>query len=152
VRGPHMFLEYLNKPEETAAAKSGGWLHTGDMGHRDENGYLFITDRKKDVVISGGFNVYPREVENVIDQHPDVLECCVVGLPDDKWGERVTAVLVVAGSVADPDALAAEITAMVKNAKGSVYTPKSVVFVDSIPLTAVGKYDKRALVARLSQS
>jgi fatty-acyl-CoA synthase len=152
VRGPHVFLEYLNKPVETAAAKVDGWLHTGDIGHRDENGYLFITDRKKDMVITGGFNVYPREVELVIDQHPDVAQCCVVGLPDEKWGERVTAVIVAASSVKDRNRLSAEVIAMTKSAKGSVYAPKSVVFVDELPLTTVGKVDKKALVARFGSS
>ena len=152
VRAPNMFLEYLKKPEQTAATKVDGWLRTGDMGHRDENGYIFITDRKKDVVITGGFNVYPREVETVIDGHPDVLQCCVVGLADDKWGERVTAVIVVADRVTDQNALAAEVIDMVRTAKGSIYAPKSVVVVDSIPLTAVGKYDKKTLVATLSSA
>lgn len=149
IRGPHMFLEYLNKPEQTAEAKVDGWLHTGDMGHIDEDGYLFITDRKKDVVITGGFNVYPREVESVIIEHPDVAQCCVIGLADDKWGEQVTAVVVAAEGVADHDELAAQVIAMVREAKGPVYTPKSVVVLDAIPLTAVGKYDKKALVSQL---
>lgn len=152
IRGPHMFMEYLNKPEQTAEAKIDGWLHTGDMGHIDEDGYLFITDRKKDVVITGGFNVYPREVEAVIVEHPDVSQCCVVGLADDKWGEQVTAVVVVSEGVTDRSKLAAELIAMVREAKGSVYTPKSVVVVDEIPLTAVGKYDKKLLVSELSSS
>lgn len=151
VRGPHVFLEYLNKPAETAATKRGGWLHTGDVGRRDASGHIYIMDRIKDMIITGGFNVYPREVEDVLDQHPHIREVCVVGVPDDKWGERVTAVLVV-DHTADKKALAEEVRALVKDKKGSVYSPKSVHFVDSMPLTSVGKLDKRALIARLASS
>lgn len=152
VRGPHMFRKYLNKPTETEAALVNGWLRTGDAGFRDERGYLFITDRKKDVVITGGFNVYPREVENVITLHEQVQECCVVGLPDPKWGEQVTAAVVVRRGIGDLHALAEEIIASVRTAKGPVYAPKSVVFIDAVPLTAVGKYDKKALVRQLLSS
>jgi fatty-acyl-CoA synthase len=151
VRGPHVFKEYLNKPAETAAAKRGGWLHTGDVGRRDADGFVYIVDRIKDMIITGGFNVYPREVEDVLVQHPQVRDSCVVGLPDDKWGERVTAVL-VADPAADRDILAAEVTAMVKARKGSVYAPKSVHFVDTMPQTSVGKFDKRALIRMLASS
>ncbi len=151
VRGPHVFLEYLNKPAETAAAKRGGWLHTGDVGRRDTNGYIYITDRIKDMIISGGFNVYPREVEDILDQHPQIREACVIGLPDEKWGERVTAVLVVQDGV-DHDALATEVKALVREKKGPVYAPKSVHFVDAMPLTTVGKVDKRVLVKLLAAS
>jgi fatty-acyl-CoA synthase len=139
----------LNKQEETATALAGGWLHTGDVGHIDERGYLYITDRKKDMIISGGFNVFPREIEDVVASHPHVKQCCVVGIPDDKWGERVTAV-VVPREGADRDVLAEEIRALVRDKKGPVYAPKSVEFVDAIPQTSVGKFDKKALVSFLS--
>ncbi len=151
VRGPHVFLEYLNKPAETAAAKRGGWLHTGDVGRRDASGQIYITDRIKDMIISGGFNVYPREVEDVLDQLPQVREVCVIGLPDDRWGERVTAVLVVQEGV-DQEALAADVMALVRDKKGPVYAPKSVHFVEAMPLTTIGKVDKRALVTLLASS
>ncbi len=151
VRGPHVFLEYLNKPEETAEAKHGDWLHTGDIGRRDAGGYLHIVDRKKDMIISGGFNVYPKEIEDVLDQHPLIRAVSVIGLPDEKWGERVTAVVVSAAG-ADRDELRASIVALVREKKGPVFAPKTVEFVDEIPLTTVGKYDKRALVASLSKS
>jgi fatty-acyl-CoA synthase len=151
IRGPHSFLGYLNRPAETEAAMTGGWLHTGDIGRRDHHGFLYITDRKKDMIISGGFNVYPREVEDVLDTHPLVKECCVVGLPDEKWGEQVTAVLVVSADT-DRNALAQELIALVKQKKASVYAPKSVFFVDAIPLTSVGKYDKKALVHQFSRT
>jgi fatty-acyl-CoA synthase len=103
------------------------------------------------VIISGGFNVYPREVEDVLDAHPLVRECCVVGLPDDIWGERVTAVVVADGD-RDQAELGKELIALVKQRKGSVLAPKSVVFVDHIPQTSVGKYDKRALARQLQQA
>jgi len=151
VRGPHVFLEYLNKPAETAAAKRGGWLHTGDVGRRDSSGHIYIMDRIKDMIITGGFNVYPREVEDVLCQHPQIREVCVVGIPDDKWGEQVTAVLVAEQAV-DQVALAEELRALVKEKKGSVYSPKAVHFVDAMPLTSVGKLDKRALITRLATS
>jgi fatty-acyl-CoA synthase len=149
VRGPHVFLEYLNMPTETAEAKLRGWRHTGDIGRRDANGYIHLVDRKKDVIISGGFNVYPKEVEDVLDQHPLIKEACVIGLPDDKWGERVSAVIVAAPG-ADRESLAAAAVALVREKKGAVYAPKTVEFVDAIPLTTYGKYDKRALVASLA--
>jgi fatty-acyl-CoA synthase len=148
VRGPHRFLEYLNKPQETAEALAGGWLHTGDIGRIDERGYLFITDRKKDMIISGGFNVFPREIEDVVASHPAVRQCCVVGVPDDKWGERVTAVVVSVDGT-DATVLSEEIRSLVRERKGPVYAPKSVVFVDRIPETSVGKFDKKALVSFL---
>ena len=146
-----MFLEYLNKPEETAAAKRGGWLHTGDIGRRDANGYLHLVDRKKDMIVSGGFNVYPKEVEDVLDQHPSIREVCVIGLPDEKWGERVAAVIVPQPDV-DRDAVAAEAVSLVREKKGPVYAPKTIEFIEAIPLTTYGKYDKKALVASLTES
>ena len=148
VRGPHVFLEYLNKPDETAEAKRGAWLHTGDLGRRDADGYIHLVDRTKDMIISGGFNVYPREVENVLDQHPLIEQVCVVGLPDEKWGERVAAVI-VAKPGTNRETLAADAVSLVREKKGSVYAPKTVEFVEAIPLTSVGKYDKRALIASL---
>jgi len=151
VRGPHVFLEYLNKADQTAEAKRGGWLHSGDIGRRDADGYLHLVDRKKDMIISGGFNVYPKEVEDVLDRHPLIREVCVIGLPDDKWGERVAAVI-VAKPDADREALAGEAVSLVREKKGPVYAPKTVEFVDAIPLTTYGKYDKKALVASLGSS
>jgi len=133
---------YWNRPEETAAALRGGWLCTGDVARSDERGYLYIVDRKKDMIISGGYNVYPKEVEAALFTHPAVRDACVIGVPDDKWGEAVKAVVVL-----DPAARvdAATLIDWVKAAKGSVNSPKTVDFVDAIPLTAVGKHDKPAL-------
>ncbi|MFT4083207.1 MAG: AMP-binding protein [Nocardioides sp.] len=142
VRGPNVMLGYLDKPDETAAALRGGWLCTGDIGVRDERGYFSIVDRKKDMIISGGFNVYPKEIEQVLFAHPSVADACVVGIPDPKWGEAVKAVIVARdGAQTSP----AELIDFVKERKGSVLAPKSVEFVDAIPLTSVGKHDKKAV-------
>jgi fatty-acyl-CoA synthase len=138
-RGPHLMREYWNKPEETAEALRDGWLHTGDLARRDEQGYLYIVDRTKDLIISGGFNVYPKEIEQALFSHPAVRDACVIGVPDDKWGEAVKAVVVADGVDA------AALQAWVKERKGSVMTPKSIDFLAEIPLTALGKHDKPAL-------
>jgi fatty-acyl-CoA synthase len=142
VRGPNVTLGYINKPEETAAALRDGWLCTGDIGVRDEQGYFYIVDRKKDMIVSGGFNVYPKEVEQTLFGHPAVRDVCVVGVPDEKWGEAVKAVVVVDANAATTSA---ELIEFVKEHKGSVLAPKSVDFVDAIPLTSIGKHDKKAL-------
>jgi fatty-acyl-CoA synthase len=145
VRAPLVMTGYHNKPEQTAEALKDGWLHTGDVAVRDADGFLRIVDRKKDMIISGGFNVFPREVEDVIGTHPGVASCAVIGVPDEKWGEAVKAVVVPRpGATIDP----AEIIALVREKKGVVQTPKSVDFVDAIPLTAIGKPDKKALRVR----
>src|SRR4029453_10737211 len=91
VRAPHAMAEYWKRPEQTAETLKNGWLHTGDIARTDERGYMFILDRKKDMIVSGGFNIFPREVEDVLTQHADVAMCAVVGGPDDKWGEGATA-------------------------------------------------------------
>ena len=145
VRGPLVMKGYLNKPEQTAAAFEHGWLHTGDVARADADGYLTIVDRKKDMIITGGFNVYPREVEDVISSHPAVSAVAVIGVPDERWGESVKAVVVARpGHEVDPD----ELVALVKEHKGSVQAPKSVDLVDAIPLSPLGKPDKKALRAR----
>lgn len=145
VRGPLVMAGYHNLGDQTAEAFKGGWLHTGDVGRFDDDGFLYIVDRKKDMIITGGFNVFPREVEDVIAGHPSVAQVAVIGVPDDTWGEAVKAVVVPReGQEVD----AAELTALVKKAKGSVNAPKTVDVVDSIPLSPVGKPDKKALRAR----
>ena len=142
VRGPLLMAGYLNKPEETAAAFEGGWLHTGDVAVRSADGFLRIVDRKKDMIITGGFNVYAREVEDVIVEQPGVRQAAVIGVPDPKWGETVKAVVVL-----EPGATitAEEIIAAVRSRKGAVQAPKSVEFIDAIPVTPIGKPDKKAL-------
>ncbi len=94
-RGPHVMLGYWNRPDETAASLRDGWLCTGDVARADERGYLYIVDRKKDMIISGGFNVYPKDVESALFAHPAVRDACVIGVPDEKWGEAVKAVVVL---------------------------------------------------------
>jgi fatty-acyl-CoA synthase len=145
VRSPLVMNGYWNQPEQTAAALRGGWLHTGDMARKDAHGYYYLVDRRKDMVISGGFNVYPKEVEDVIAHHPAVAAVAVIGVPDEHWGEAVKAVVVVRpGAQAQAD----ELRDLVRQAKGAVCTPKTVDFVAALPLTALGKPDKKALRAR----
>jgi fatty-acyl-CoA synthase len=145
VQGPLVMRGYWNKPEQTEEALHGGWLHTGDVARADDEGYLTIVDRKKDMIVSGGFNVFPREVEDVLSSHPAVGAVAVIGVPDDKWGEAVKAVVVLR-----PDAEVAmdELAALVKERKGAIHAPKTVDFVDAIPLSPLGKPDKKALRAR----
>jgi fatty-acyl-CoA synthase len=145
VRGPLVMQGYWNKPEQTAEALAGGWLHTGDIAREDDEGYYTIVDRKKDMIVSGGFNVFPREVEDVISSHPSVAAVAVIGVPDDRWGEAVKAVVVPRpGS----EIVAEELIDLVKKAKGSVHAPKSVDVAESIPLSPLGKPDKKALRAQ----
>ncbi|MGU7778859.1 class I adenylate-forming enzyme family protein [Burkholderia sp. PU8-34] len=142
VRGDLVMKGYYNAPDKTADTIVDGWLHTGDIGHLDAEGYLHITDRKKDMIISGGFNVYPSEVEQVIWAHPAVQDCAVIGVPDDKWGEAVKAVVELnAGQSVSAD----ELVALCKEKLGSVKTPKSVDFVAALPRSTVGKVLKKDL-------
>lgn len=145
VRGPLVMQGYKDMPEQTAEAMSGGWLHTGDIGRLDEEGFLYIVDRKKDMVVSGGFNVFPREVEDVLSLHEAVAQVAVIGVPDQKWGEAVKAIIVLKPGVQESPALTADLVQRVKDAKGSAQAPKSVDYVTAIPLTAVGKPDKKVL-------
>jgi fatty-acyl-CoA synthase len=145
VRGPLVMDGYWRRPEETAEALRDGWLHTGDVARRDDEGFLFLVDRKKDMIVTGGFNVYPREVEDVLLAHPGVGQAGVIGVPDERWGEAVTAFVVPRdGAVLDPDALREHVRAR----KGGVQAPKRVEVVAALPLTPLGKPDKRALRAR----
>lgn len=144
VRGPGVMRGYRNDPEQTAAAFAGDWLHTGDMAVKDERGFIYIVDRKKDMIISGGFNIYSREVEDVIAQMPSVAVVAVIGVPDEHWGEAVKAVIVARpGTQVDPSA----VIDLVRRQKGPHQAPKSVDIVTRLPLTSVGKIDKKALRA-----
>ncbi|XSC47540.1 AMP-binding protein [Bradyrhizobium sp. RDT10] len=144
VRAPHVMAEYWKRPETTDETLRSGWLHTGDIARSDERGYMFILDRKKDMIVSGGFNIFPREIEDVLSQHVDVAMVAVVGIPDDKWGEAVTAVVVAReGTRPSPD----ELIELVKSRKGSAHAPKHVKFVSELPMTGVGKIDKKMLKA-----
>jgi acyl-CoA synthetase (AMP-forming)/AMP-acid ligase II len=136
VRGPLVMAGYYRNPEATAAASAYGWHHTGDIGYLDDDGFLFIVDRAKDMVITGGFNVYSTEVEQALMAHPDVQDCAVIGLPDEKWGERVTAVVQAkTGHDVDP----VEIAAFVKQRIGGVKAPKQVEVWPDLPRSKVGK-------------
>ncbi len=142
VRGPLLMVGYLNRPEETEKVFDGGWLHTGDMARLDGEGYLYLVDRAKDMIISGGFNVYSSEVENCLALHPAVAVSAVIGAPDPKWGEAVTAIVVrKAGATVSET----ELMAFVAERKGVVNAPKIVVFEHELPLTAIGKLDKKAI-------
>ena len=133
---------YYKNPEATAQANAHGWFHTGDLGYRDRDGYYYIVDRIKDMIITGGFNVYSTEVEAAVLTHPDVQECAVIGVPHEKWGEAIKAVVELKpGRTLDADALIAHC----KAALGSVKAPKSVDFVEEIPRSPVGKVMKRDL-------
>src|ERR1700712_1014743 len=133
VSGPLLAGGYWQLPEETARTFKDGWLRTGDMAREDEDRFYFIVDRVKDMIVTGGFNVFPREVEDVIAEHPSVAQVCVVGTPDDKWGEAVTAVVVLredaARDEAAVEAMTAEVQSAVKDRKGSVQSPTRVVIV-----------------------
>jgi acyl-CoA synthetase (AMP-forming)/AMP-acid ligase II len=142
VRGDIVMKGYYKEPEKTAEAIIDGWLHTGDVGHIDAEGFLHITDRKKDLVISGGFNVYPSEVEQVLWAHPAVLDCAVIGVPDENWGEAVKAIVELKpGHTVEAD----ELIALCKEKLGSVKTPKTVDFIATLPRSAVGKVLKKSL-------
>ena len=144
-RGPLVMAGYYKNPDATAEASRHGWHHTGDVGYLDSDGYLYIVDRLKDMIITGGFNVYSAEVEQALLAHPAVLDCCVIGLPDDKWGERVTAVLQLRpGHAVTPD----EVRAFVKERIGSVKTPKQVEIWPDLPRSRVGKVLKSELKSR----
>jgi acyl-CoA synthetase (AMP-forming)/AMP-acid ligase II len=142
VRGDLVMKGYWNKPDATAKALRGGWLHTGDIGSLDRDGYLYITDRKKDMIISGGSNIYPREIEEVICQHAAVFEVSVIGVPDDKWGEAVKALVVTHPGAS---ATEADIIEHCKRHLGSYKKPQSVEFLPALPKNAYGKVLKREL-------
>jgi len=143
VRGDNVMLGYWNRPEETAKAIVGGWMHTGDGGYMDEDGFVYIVDRIKDMIITGGENVYSTEVENVVAQHPAVQQCAVIGIPHPQWGEAVHAVVVVKpGTTLQPD----ELIAFCKERIGHYKCPRSVeVRTEALPLSGAGKILKREL-------
>lgn len=140
LRSPYVMAGYHNKPDQTNETLVNGWLRTGDIGRMDEHGYVYLLDRASDMIISGGMNVYTTEVEDVIDQHPDVNQVAVIGIPDDDWGEAVHAVIIPEGEVT-----AADIHAFADDNLADYKKPKSIDFVESIPETPYGKMDKKAL-------
>src|SRR5579859_426099 len=142
-RGPNIMQSYYNLPEETATALRNGWLHTGDMGRFDEDGYLYIVERKKDLIIRGGFNIYPRDIEEVLTTHPAVIEVAVVGVPSERMGEEVKAFVVTRAPV-DAETLMAYCREQLANYK----TPSQIEFVQALPRNAIGKIDKKELRKR----
>ncbi|SPB14596.1 AMP-dependent synthetase [Caballeronia novacaledonica] len=145
VRGPNVMLGYWNKPEATTEALRGGWMHTGDGGYMDADGYLFLVDRLKDMIISGGENIYSAEVEKALAGCPVVGQCAVIGVPHEKWGESVHAVIVLKpGASATLESIQSHCRELIAGYK----IPRSVDFVDALPMTSVGKIAKNELRAR----
>ncbi|MGC0422961.1 long-chain-fatty-acid--CoA ligase [Embleya sp. AB8] len=141
-RGNHVMIGYWNRPAETEQALRDGWMHTGDLGFMDAEGYLTVVDRLKDMIVTGAENVYSAEVENAINAHPDVAGCAVIGLPDPRWGERVHAVVVPhPGHRPTAEVLRAHVKTLIAGYKA----PRTVEFVDALPLTAAGKVQKSVL-------
>src|SRR5690606_28621913 len=148
VRGDTVMRGYWRNEEATVKTIVDGWLHTGDIGHLDEDGFLTLTDRSKDVIISGGTNIYPREVEDVLISHPAVAEAAVIGLPDPEWGEIVVAVIAARGdAVLRED----ELEALCRSRIASFKKPRRYVFLAELPKNAYGKILKRELREQLSQ-
>jgi long-chain acyl-CoA synthetase len=146
LRAPNVMAGYFNRPEETAAALTeDGWLRTGDGGYLDDEGYLFLTDRIKDMIVSGGENVYPIEVEEALAQHPAVEDVAVIGVPDERWGETVKALVVLRNGSA---ATAGELIAFARERLAGYKLPRSIDFVDTLPRTPSGKVLKRKLRER----
>jgi acyl-CoA synthetase (AMP-forming)/AMP-acid ligase II len=141
--GPHVMLCYYRDEKRTSDALYDGWMHSGDIGVFDDEGYLYIVDRLKNLIIRGGLNIAPVEIENVIYRHPGVLEVAVVGAPDEEWGERIVAVVArtTSGTVTEQ-----EILDLCRESElASIKRPEEVRFVDSLPKNAVGKIDKSAV-------
>lgn len=147
VRGPNVMKGYYKMPEETAVALRDGWLYTGDMARRDEEGYFYIVDRKKDLIIVGGYNVYPREIEEVLFEHRDVVEAAVIGVPDSNFGEAVHAFVVVKDD-AEKDAASIEQYCAKRLAKYKV--PTQIEFLDELPKNATGKILRRNLIEHVT--
>jgi len=142
LRSPNVMKGYWNRPEETEAALKGGWLHTGDVGRLDEEGFLYIMDRKKDMIISGGENIYPAEIEDSLRHNPKILDVGVIGYPHEKWGEAVMAVVAVKeGEILTEE----ELLGWCQGKIGKFKIPKKVIFTDAIPRTPTGKILKRVL-------
>ena len=149
VKGDQVLSGYWRNPEATAKAFTDGWFHTGDVGRWDAGGYLTIVDRKKDMIVSGGENVYPREVEEVLYRHPGVLEAAVVGAEDPVWGEKVVAVV---SRRLGSNVVAGELIAFCRDHIASYKKPTAIAFVDELPKNASGKVLKRELRSRLAAS
>jgi long-chain acyl-CoA synthetase len=143
IRGPNVMKGYLNNPEETRAAFWGDWLRSGDIGVFDEEGYLYIIDRIKDMIITGGENVYPREIEEILYKRPEVGECSVIGIPDKEYGERVTACIVLKQKGQQLDPL--ELKSFLKSQLAPFKVPKDFIVLEELPKGSTGKILKREL-------
>jgi acyl-CoA synthetase (AMP-forming)/AMP-acid ligase II len=142
---PYLFNGYWKRPEETVEAYQDGWVTVGDLVRRDAEGYLYIVDRKKDMVISGGVNIYPREIEEVMITHPEVVDVAVIGVPDEKWGESLKAYVVSkSGATTDKEALMEFCESKISRMK----TPRDIEYIDAIPRNATGKVLKTDLRKR----
>jgi long-chain acyl-CoA synthetase len=144
VRGPNIMQGYWNDQEQTGQAVVDGWFRTGDVGHLDADGYITIVDRKKDLILRGGYNVYPRDVEDVLIRHPDVVGAVVVGRPDDRLGEEVVAFVALRPGVALDSAA---LVAFAREHISANKYPREIKVVDAIPLTSVGKVDRKRVRA-----
>ncbi|UMO99869.1 AMP-binding protein [Amycolatopsis sp. EV170708-02-1] len=149
VRGHNVMAGYLNRPEATAAVIVDGWFRSGDLGFLDDDGYLSLVDRKKDMILRGGYNVYPREIEEVLARHPAIAQVAVIGVPDERYGEEICAVVVTAPDREAGPELAAELVAWSKKHVAAYKYPRRVEFLDAMPLGPSGKILKRELAARL---
>ncbi|WP_280257335.1 long-chain-fatty-acid--CoA ligase [Nocardia wallacei] len=149
VRGHNIMAGYLNRPDATAEVLVDGWFRSGDLGRKDEDGYLVVVDRKKDMILRGGYNVYPRELEDVLIDHPRIAQVAVIGVPDERLGQEVCAVVIARDGAAAPGQAAAEIVAWSRNRLAAYKYPRRVVFVDEFPLGPSGKVLKRELAARI---
>ena len=141
-RGNLVMKGYFKNEKATREASAHGWHHTGDIGYFDADGFLYIVDRKKDMIISGGFNVYPGEIEQALLSHAAVQECAVIGVPHEKWGEEVRAIVMLKPGRAASES---ELIAVCKAALGSIKSPKTVEFWDALPKSAAGKILKREI-------
>lgn len=144
LRGPHLFDYYWENEKATNDAFIDGWFKTGDFGKKDSDGYFYIVGRKKEMIISGGENVYPTEIENVLINHPSVSEVCIIGIPDEKWGEMVCAVVVGSNGFTDEN----ELKQHCKSRLGHYKVPKKFFFINELPKTPVGKIDKKQLISQ----
>jgi O-succinylbenzoic acid--CoA ligase len=142
VRGPTVMLGYADRPEETARALRGGWLHTGDLGHLDDDGYLYVTDRRDDLIVSGGENVYPAEVEVVLAAHPAVEDAGVVGLPDPDWGQVVAAAVKMRAGARTGEE---DIRAFCAQRLAGFKVPQRIWFVETLPRSPGGKLIRREI-------
>jgi len=142
IKGPQVMSGYYKKPEETANSLRDGWFYTGDIGYFDDEGYLTISDRKKDVIVASGFNIFPKEIDEILFEHPKISEACCIGIPDEYRGETVKAYIVVkAGETLTKQ----EVTAFCKERMTAYKVPTEVEFIDELPKSAIGKIMRREL-------